>query len=532
MKKGALRILILMTALALSVSVSAAEASEEWYKTDVSGQLIQYGGYPDQSPCAVQAYPLQAEQQWDEAKAALLAGLRAMEPTIYIRPFCILGSGEEGIALVGKLYTEVVNEHPDLFYVSCSFAWEVDTSGYVVLIEADYSYTEEEVAAYNEKVNDILSAIEEDWSNFQKALYLHDYLATHAKYDMTLSHYDSYSLLINQIGVCQAYTLAYKDLLNRLDIENGTVSSGSLDHIWNLVQLDGKWYHVDVTFDDPTNPAMKSAPTAPDLLGLVQHTYFLRDDDSLQDSEDGHCADDWIVMPADASCDSTAYDEWHGRSVLSPFVPSDGNWYYLSTGTEIILSYGLYQTADPTYAGDQVCAMSSYWHDYMGQVFSSLWLWRDMLVYNTPTDIRSYDPKTGNTDILYTLDTSGSQIFGLALDGDRATCLLLTDLNTFEDWELRQIASLLPYKAADTGDYSICQKYGNLYLRQDAADGYLLAVARYDEGGRMVELHVTRLQNWVLSVQLKNDHSTLKIFMLGKDGVPRYAAQVPQVFTG
>ena len=37
--------------------------------------------------------------------------------------------------------------------------------------------------------------------------------------------------------------------LNMLNIQNYKINSEN--HIWNLVELDGKWYHLDVTWDDP-----------------------------------------------------------------------------------------------------------------------------------------------------------------------------------------------------------------------------------------------------------------------------------------
>ena len=28
-------------------------------------------------------------------------------------------------------------------------------------------------------------------------------------------------------------------------------TADEIDHAWNLVELDGKWYHLDATWDDP-----------------------------------------------------------------------------------------------------------------------------------------------------------------------------------------------------------------------------------------------------------------------------------------
>ena len=49
------------------------------------------------------------------------------------------------------------------------------------------------------------------------------------------------------------------------------------NHTWNRIKLGGKWYHVDVTWDDPV----------PDQLGYAIHTYFLVSDAFLSSTDDG-----------------------------------------------------------------------------------------------------------------------------------------------------------------------------------------------------------------------------------------------------
>ena len=69
----------------------------------------------------------------------------------------------------------------------------------------------------------------------------------------------AYDGLIYGVGVCEAYTRTFKAILDRLGIPcvcvTGIYSPKSTinePHIWNYVQIDGKWYGVDVTHDDPT----------------------------------------------------------------------------------------------------------------------------------------------------------------------------------------------------------------------------------------------------------------------------------------
>ena len=83
------------------------------------------------------------------------------------------------------------------------------------------------------------------------ALWLHNWLTANANYDYTYSEYDLDGVLLKGKGVCMSYTLAYQLLLDEFGIENQYVVSDEMNHMWSLVKLEGTWYHVDVTWDDP-----------------------------------------------------------------------------------------------------------------------------------------------------------------------------------------------------------------------------------------------------------------------------------------
>lgn len=90
---------------------------------------------------------------------------------------------------------------------------------------------------------------------------VHDYLIDSINYDSSLSKqniYNVYGALVNKECVCEGYARAFKYLLDELDIPcvmvigTGTNSQGETEnHAWNYVQLNGSWYAVDTTWDDP-----------------------------------------------------------------------------------------------------------------------------------------------------------------------------------------------------------------------------------------------------------------------------------------
>ena len=61
----------------------------------------------------------------------------------------------------------------------------------------------------------------------------------------------AYIVLVRHKAVFEGYTMAYRYLLNAVGIQSEEIISKEMNHCWNYVQLNGKWYHLDVTYDDP-----------------------------------------------------------------------------------------------------------------------------------------------------------------------------------------------------------------------------------------------------------------------------------------
>lgn len=90
---------------------------------------------------------------------------------------------------------------------------------------------------------------------------IHDYLVENIEYDQTISKDNIYNIcgaILNKESVCEGYAKAFKYLTNEAGINCviviGTASNSkgeTEDHAWNYVELDGKWYAVDCTWDDP-----------------------------------------------------------------------------------------------------------------------------------------------------------------------------------------------------------------------------------------------------------------------------------------
>ena len=139
-----------------------------------------------------------------------------------------------------------------------------------------------------QKVQQIVLEKKVPGNDWQTALNLHDWLTHNAYYDDTLSYYGAEGVLFRGYGVCDSYSKAYQLMLNEADIPNERVTS--YNHAWNIVQLGGKWYHIDVTWDDPG----RYLPECPEykVTGNEGHDYFCLNDELIygmfDDSDNSH----------------------------------------------------------------------------------------------------------------------------------------------------------------------------------------------------------------------------------------------------
>ena len=151
----------------------------------------------------------------------------------------------------------------------------------VCSLTAEYRLSPSEIAQNKQLLTDG-AAWACDWVDPQtdtatQVLAVHDWLVRHVAYDqedMRSSH-TAYGLFANATAVCEGYSQAFMLAMERLGVPCVIVRSEDMMHQWNMVCIDGTWYHVDVTWDDPT----------PDqgTHGEVSREHFLRSDDSMRE---------------------------------------------------------------------------------------------------------------------------------------------------------------------------------------------------------------------------------------------------------
>ena len=257
---------------------------------------------------------------------------------------------------------------------------------------------------YERTVAEILAqTVHEGMSDWQIALSIHDYLAANASYDQSENKYGTcYDLLVRGTAVCAGYAMAYMDLMNRAGVPCRYVTSEEMNHGWNVVQIGGSWYHVDVTWDDPT----------PDTTGLVSHNFFLISDEAIAaDEENPHY--NWA---SDVECSDTSLDEnrfWHDINSQICF-DGEGKCYFRYENDETvttIYSRGLSSgdetplvTFDPGYIDIGGKEGYEYSYDTYG-----LSLYNGRLYYGHMTQVLSCLPDGSDEQVVYSHDYASTK---------------------------------------------------------------------------------------------------------------------------
>ena len=190
------------------------------------------------------------------------------------------------------------------------------------------------------------SSLSEGMSDLEKVTALHDYLVRECDYyqgDLNALEngdnvFKAEGVFIDRAPVCQGYSVAYSQLLLQCGIESCIVGSDTMNHAWNMVKLEDKWYHVDVTWDDPifTGSGVNQ--------GYIRYDYFLKSDDEFNELEhhdwkveNSLHPEDKVYSPTPEADHSNSFEgyvfrnkEYNGNVLEAGFLNYlDGKYYYL-----------------------------------------------------------------------------------------------------------------------------------------------------------------------------------------------------------
>lgn len=170
---------------------------------------------------------------------------------------------------LGEVMNAICLDNPGIFYYSgysasnvylYSDRTSISKMDYTITLNSKSTYTSSNIAGYYERLISGMKSISVDLSNrynFVKSV--HDYLCNSVYYPDTNSSdyvgnaHDAYGAIVEKRAVCQGYSDAFKLICDYYKIPSvcltGTGNGGA--HMWNAVQMDdGKWYLLDLTWDD------------------------------------------------------------------------------------------------------------------------------------------------------------------------------------------------------------------------------------------------------------------------------------------
>ncbi|MGI5894699.1 MAG: transglutaminase domain-containing protein [Candidatus Merdivicinus sp.] len=149
-------------------------------------------------------------------------------------------------------------DHPEFFWMENggSFYTSGSHSEYHFLLNSLIENADAAQQEIDTAVNEFLNTIPEDASDYQKVKLVFDFLVDSISYDVNSANSGNiYGALVEKKARCEGYARAAQYLLNKMNIFCTYVTGETTDgqpHGWNLLFLDGEFYHMDATWGDPS----------------------------------------------------------------------------------------------------------------------------------------------------------------------------------------------------------------------------------------------------------------------------------------
>ncbi len=303
------------------------------------------------------------------------------------------------------LYGTVVFNHPEYYYVSMvSAKLEYKTKKHVLKFTPIYTrssaYAKKMSKEIKAEADRIIAGIDSRMTDPEKVLYIHDAIVGLCDYyEGSTGNIGRsiHSTLVGKSSVCVGYALTFQYFMDRLDIPCICITNE--DHIWNMVQIDGNWYHVDTTWDDMNSESPN----------FVMHDMVLLSEYALDTSAVQHSKWRYGMV-----ADSPKFDDMFWNESTSKINYLNGYWYYNTFS-------GFYRYSFKTKKAERIFTKSSVWHPGGKALYVSFGkniIVGDTIWFSTDKDVYRYDPASGQTKLMCSLQLTGNdQIYELDVKG-------------------------------------------------------------------------------------------------------------------
>lgn len=154
--------------------------------------------------------------------------------------------------VVLRIFTYVINDHPDIFWIS---GYELTLEKNImtlVAIETLKNNSLEQLIKQCDQYRSVTDElVEKAKDEYEISKILYEYLIDNCTYGKTENDQNILSVVIDRESLCAGLSKAYQYLLQSYGIESVVITgitNENIPHMWNLVKIDGKYYYTDVTY--------------------------------------------------------------------------------------------------------------------------------------------------------------------------------------------------------------------------------------------------------------------------------------------
>ncbi len=330
--------------------ITQVTASDAWVKENGWGYM----------------YDALYKESYKQVLSEIMSGVRNYKVNIDISPLLTV---EESGDFADFFLPVIAVEYS---YVNKIYAVK-NSSGKLVGVQVDYYVDTEKqgdtmVKELRDATDKVIGKLKSSWSDYEKIQYLHDWLVKNCaadehsydndrdKWGKTMWPNTAYGAIVDGQATCLGYAKGLFYLLAKAGYEVSFAEGigETALHIWVKVNVDGKWYNIDPTWDDPYGAAQTADPD------YVAYTYFMVTDEYIEDTrtevydvkffKDPSCTAtkyDWYRVN---DCYVTSYDEVEAmlKDLAKAAAKSDGDIEYV---TIRMSSKSLFDKVDSAWTG-------------------------------------------------------------------------------------------------------------------------------------------------------------------------------------
>ena len=183
------------------------------------------------------------------------------------------------------VYDAYRRDHTEHFWMGNQYSYTLNPETNIVIeMQPVYVMSAEELdsakARFNNEISNIIDSMDSTLSDYEKEKYLHDVLASKVTYVEGDNAHNAYGALVEGEAVCEGYAEALQCLLHAAGIQSIIVLGSSVNpatnteegHAWNMVRIDGEYYHTDLTWNDQESAIFYAYFNQDDATIKLDHT--------------------------------------------------------------------------------------------------------------------------------------------------------------------------------------------------------------------------------------------------------------------